>query len=79
LDNQPITGIHPVPFAQLKISGLKMRCPNFKRGCKTEMLAGKEFQTVLKHHEVCAFASLLLNSLPIANFFLAVVCSGMSV
>jgi hypothetical protein len=55
LDNQPITATHHAPYLALKISGLKMRCPNFKRGCKVEMLAGKEFQTVQKHVRVRFF------------------------
>jgi hypothetical protein len=61
LDNQPINGTHPSPYLALKVSGLKMRCPNFKRGCKVEMLAGKEFQTVHKHIKVpsVVFCSLL--------------------
>jgi hypothetical protein len=55
LDNLPITGVHPATYMTLKVSGLKMRCPNFKRGCKVEMLAGKEFQTITKHLEVPFF------------------------
>jgi hypothetical protein len=52
LDNLKYKESHPNYHIQLKVSGLKMRCPNFKRGCKVVMLAGKEFQTVTKHLKV---------------------------
>jgi hypothetical protein len=45
-------------FVQLKISALKMRCPNFKRGCKVELVAGREFQNVFDHLEVRSVALL---------------------
>jgi hypothetical protein len=48
----PVTQTYPSPAWQLKVSGIKMRCPNFKRGCKVEMLAGKEFQTIQSHLKV---------------------------
>jgi hypothetical protein len=52
LDNQAISKTHPAFFIQVKVSQLKMRCPNFKRGCKEEMLAGKEFQNLSSHLKV---------------------------
>jgi hypothetical protein len=58
LDNQPITAKHPAPYLAMKISSIKFRCPNFKRGCKVEMLAGKEFQTVSNHIKVCFSLSI---------------------
>jgi hypothetical protein len=51
-DTQPVTKILENPYLQLKIAGMKMRCPNYKRGCKQQMLAGKEFQTVSNHFKV---------------------------
>jgi hypothetical protein len=56
-NNQTYTQASDNSYVRLKVSGLKVRCPNFKRGCKEEMLAGPSFQNVLKHLEVrCLFA-----------------------
>jgi hypothetical protein len=56
-----------------------MRCPNYQRGCQQQMLAGKEFQTVLNHLQVgpdfCSAALFLLcfeeSNLPLASSCLA--------
>jgi hypothetical protein len=68
---QPFTLARPRLDARLalKISGLKMRCPNYKRGCKVQMLAGGEFQT-LSHHLKVSFLPFFSPSFSSYSLFL---------